>query len=78
MPVNIKVHLLDVEVDIISERIWKDSENVANIQNFLMNEKFSSKEVEAVYEKLCRRILHQIAFQIIQLSKNIFENKEEE
>jgi len=43
MPANIKVHLLDIEVDIISEKIWKDSENIANIQNFLSNEKFSSK-----------------------------------
>ncbi len=49
MPVNIKIHLLDFEVEIISEKIWNDSENVANIQNFLMNEKFTSKEVEAVY-----------------------------
>lgn len=45
MPVNIKVHLLDVEVDVISEKIWQDAENLANIQNFLMNEKFSTKEI---------------------------------
>ncbi len=45
MPVNIKIHLLDFEVEIISEKIWNDSENVANIQNFLKNEKFTTKEV---------------------------------
>lgn len=71
MPTNIRVHLLDVEVDIISEKIWKDEENIANIHNFLNNDKFTSKEIETIYERICKRILHQIAFQIIQLCKNL-------
>jgi hypothetical protein len=37
MPVNIKVHLLDLEVEIISKKLWKDEENLANIQKFLSN-----------------------------------------
>ena len=69
MPVNIKVHLLDLEVEIVSEKVWKNQGTIAKIQSFCNNEKIG-KDHE-VTEKLCRRILHQIAFQIVQLCKNL-------
>lgn len=61
---NLKYHLLELETDIISVQIWKDSHIIS-----MMNKIASAygEEYEQGYEKLFRRVLHQVGFRISQL-----------
>jgi hypothetical protein len=67
MHINIKVHFLDIEVDLISSKIWKNNAIIEGLSDFYNNIKNSSES--GSFHKLGRRILHQIAYQITQVCK---------
>lgn len=69
IPSTLKLHLLDLEVNLISFKIWRSKEminlmsSVANRNGPNMNE-----SLYFIAEKLFKRTLHQIAFQITRLT----------
>lgn len=69
IPTNLKYHLLDIETDLISARIWENSEIVKMIMGIANNNTSSMEESQFVAgDKLFRRVLHHIGFRVKQLS----------
>ena len=68
MPSALKLHLLDIEVNIVSAKIWLDEQLVHHMHSFANGGNYEGPYGE-VLEKCFKRLLHQIAFQITQLSQ---------
>ena len=69
IPSPLKLHLLDLEVNLISFKIWRDWEMVKQISAIAnKNHKEFSEVQYSLAEKLFKRTLHQIAFQITRLT----------
>ena len=72
IPSPIKLHFFDIEVNLISSKIWQSDLMVENLYHFANKNLKNIQEAEAsIMEKLFRRSLHQIAFQITRLSANL-------
>jgi hypothetical protein len=67
MPIPLKVHILDLEVSLVTEKIWLEYELVGQIESFFSSDKTDSPLKKKI-EKLCARIIFQLAFQINQIS----------
>ena len=64
IPSTLKLHILDIEVNLISFKIWKDASFVETIQQIATN-KFEGQDEHM--ERCFKRVLHQMAFQTNQL-----------
>jgi hypothetical protein len=67
MPVPLKVHILDLEVSFVTEKIWLKTDLVGQIESFFNSDHIDSPLKKHI-EKLCARIIFQLAFQINQIS----------
>lgn len=67
MPATLKLHLLDLEVAIVSYKAWRDNNLLSQLYACANNETTVSNAIERCF----KRILHQIAYQILQLKANL-------
>lgn len=70
MPSALKLHLLDIEVSLISYKMWRDQSMVEAIKDFANGERDFDIGNEFV-EQLFKRVLHQTAFQIQQMGSSL-------
>jgi hypothetical protein len=66
MPMSIKIHLLSLDNSLVSKQLWKKQEQYSLI---FKDAKIRSEKVE--YERLYRRVIHEMVYQIFFLSKHL-------
>lgn len=66
MPISIKLHLLSLDNNLVSKQLWKKQETHCSI---FKDPKVRSEKVD--YERLYRRVIHEIVYQIYFLAKNL-------
>jgi hypothetical protein len=71
MPHPLKVHLLDIEVTLISEKLWTEKENIEMIVRFANGEKEANALRWDLSERIFKRFLHQTAYQIQNLGSHL-------
>lgn len=65
IPSTLKLHILDIEVNLISYKVWKDQSFVSIIQQIANNKNEGMPDEHM--DRCFKRILHQMAFQTNQL-----------
>lgn len=71
MPHPLKIHLLDIEVTLISEKLWTEKENIEMIVRFANGEKETNALRSELSERIFKRFLHQTAYQIQNLGSQL-------
>ena len=66
MPTSIKIHLLSLDNNLISKQLWRKPESYCQI---FKDAKVRSEKVD--YERLYRRVIHEMVYQIFFLCKNL-------